>query len=723
MFMSLILHALILSLLGIVHLSASKVHFSNYRLGTNIKKYLSLAHVFSNNCSHLDEFYFLHFLSSFNNYNTSSYGCIQDLDTLSASIETCTTSCVTQHWIYNSLKHEKSSNVSEILLNNKTPNYSNDIIHFTFVYNISVPKSQNMTITSIIPTVILPNYRNYLIPVMNTTAFSKYNETMTQVTLYFDYSEYTVVSLSHQMSKNCDLFMRLEILPSEIELYLTAVLTSNDGRQIFLYLDKNLQGYLCLDSSTYDKSMNPLKLTLSYKYNIDDSYKNISMQNISSTIYESSDSISFSVEYGYDYIKSYSKFYFCQSINIQDLMFGKVQTVSLTMMSKSDYFTANNDLYDVNIINISDSQTLLCFVISTVFESIVLIVALKKILNLSNMKDKKIFNICLTWLIFMDYFIISGYALYLHQLYTGNGDKCGQYRNGSDSGQILDLNYEFMWPLSFILVNQLFELRLLLFNRHLIPSWGYCACSCTCLETCCIDSKTSHKLRQYNVDIISMNAFACAAFVRYGKEFIEIINDYNQCKLNNYAADWYCESEGQRAKNFGIGFVTCLAFGSLIWLNRCLLITTTHDARKLKLKLLTLFVVFCCCFVFGAVSFYFTNVNRSWDYNIYTIISWVWGVIFYVFFALCMIKPILLMFGCMPRSIYTLIAFFFIVSSIYLNVLVAQTHNAPYAPFIIILTPIAMIMFVWSLNKYSPEFKDGIVVIQSIFLQLLGMHK
>ena len=737
-FINVVLPTMIVCMIKMAHSSINKVHFSNYRLGSNIMKYLSLVHVLSNNCTYFDKFSDLYFASSL---NISTYPCVQILDGSSTSTETCSTSsddlavnCVTQHLIYHRSKDQHSHDNYTAMLLGKTPNYSNTIIYFTFVYNISVPASENNSITSIIPGIILPNYRNYLIPIGNNSAsnfkFNNYSETMTQVTLYFPNSDYNLDSLWYRLFIDCDLFMTLEIVPSEIKSYLTALLTSNSDTQTFLYFDKNLQvqGYLCLDSSTYDESMNPLKLALYYKYN--DNQQNASMSNILDTSYYDSDSISFSVRYGYDYIKSYSKFYFCHSIKVKKLMYEEYQTIQLRMISKNDYFTANNNIYDVNIINISDIQTLLCFVISTILESIVLVVALTKLSNLSNATGKKIYDICLTWVIFMNYFIISCYALYVHHLYSGNGHECNEYIYHNDSGRILDLNYQCIVPMSFILVNHLFELRMLLFE-HCKKNNINIDTRCTCFENHCIESTINEKWAKFNVDIISLNAFACVVFVNYGKELMQNIDDYINCKSNEYIVDdWYCESPGERAERFGILYVTFLSFCGFMWINCCIMTSTTcnddinHGLRKrtLKLRLLGLFVLFCLCFLFGVAAFYFANMNKMLHYNIYKIIYFSCSMIAIASFLIHVIKAILLMIGCIPRSIYTLIGLFFVLASIYLNNAVSNAHSAPYAPFIIILTPMVMITFMWGLNHYITQFKDSIVVIQSIFLQLLGMY-
>ena len=658
-------------------------------------------------------------------YNISIYPCIQLLDGLSTSIETCTTSsanlevnCATQHWIYSDSKGgEYTNNVSTMLLD-KTPSYSNNMIHFTFVYNISAPTFYNSSFLRI-PTKILADYRHYLTPAVNKTHFNKYNETMTQITLYFGDSEYIGGNLWYQLSVTCELFLKFQIVPAGIESYLAGLLTSNDGKQVFLYFDTNIQGYVCLDAATYDESMNPLKLTLYYKHNINSTQQNSS----------NPDPISFSLEYGYDYARvgDVSKFYFCQSQYIKGLMFEEYRTVELTMMSKSDYFTSNNNLYDVNIINISDSQTLLCFVISTVLGSIILMIALKKTLNLSNTTDKNIWNICLSWLIFLDYFIISCYSLYVYLLYTGNTDECGEYHYRNATGRLLDRTYQFMIPLSFILPSQLFELRIILFKQNEKKDGTACT-SGICLEKYYSELNIGEKWSKYNIDTVSLDVFACVSLIHLGKEVIESIDDYNQCESKKYThGTWgdineYCE--GEKGDTVATVCITCLVLCVFIWIHWSIMNTRIWleiTGNQSKLQFFLMLVLFCICFVVGGTIFYLANVDDVLDYTIYKTMYYTVVVIGVVSFFIHAIKGILLMIGCMPRSIYMMIGLFVVVSNNYLNPLVTNAPNAPYAPFIIILTPIAMIALVWSLGDYLKEFKNGIIVIQSIFLQLLGM--
>ena len=721
--MNLLWHILMLNLITNVHSLVHRLHFSNYRLRSNVAKFLSLTHVLSNNCSNVGKFYDAHIQSSMNStiassYNISMYDCTQVLDGLSASKDLCARSdsdlyCAIQHWIYRNTNdiNELTNNGSSILLTN-TPNYSKDMIHLTFVYNITTPSYLNSSINSNIPAIILLNYRDYLTPVANKASYKNYQETMTQLTFYFPSSEYSWGTLWYELSTDCDLFFELNIVPSTMKSYLAALLTSSDGKQVFLYFDTNILGYICLDSATYDESMNPLKLTLYYKYNDFYTY-NYSSNNISTTAYIDktvaySNSISFSVQYGYDYSTSYrdSEFYFCESKDIIGLKFQDYKTIQLTMISKADYFTANNDLYDVSIINISDSQTLLCFVISTVLESIVLIIALAKILNLTNITDKIIFNICLTWLTFFNYFIISSYALYLRQIYRGN---CNDDRD--QIGQILDKNYQFMCVLCIILVNQLFELRIILFNhshKHSHSNENEKKCnidhhcmSGRCLENCYIELKIGEKWAKLNVDKISLDCFGCMVFGGYGVKLIKFIDEYNRCESQQYIADWVCQA--QKADIFATGFVTCLAFLTFIWIhwlfmNIRMRYEVTNNSNHSKIQLLILFVIFCLCFLFGAVLFYGTKVNQVLDHTVYEIAYYTCVVISWISFTTLTIKSILVFIGCMPRSIYMLIALFVIVSSVYLDYLVKNAYDAPYAPFTIILTPIAMIAFVWSLR-------------------------
>ena len=741
-----------------ISLLDEKIHFSHYYWQNGTNALISLTNIISNNCSYFYDFYYSHFMvmmyhpfESSTNYTiatASNMSCQETSEPMNHAIQldSCQIyDCAVQHFIYLINNHTQYQQHNELVLYNHYNNYSQNIIHFTLVYNMSLFGND-----SIIQSNIISNYKEFLTlydeNTFNTILKNKSTHLRllsNQMTFYGDIIRKTL----YQVSTECDILLNLDSNPSVVESYLNGLLVSQDDSEIYLYFEQNMNGYLCLDDvSTSDDDEFLLKV-----YNTNNGTNN-----------DNNNSISFDIEYRYEY-SPYDAvaFYFCSVESISNLMSQTYKTVTLTLMSQSEYTAMNNNLYDINFINVSDGQTLLCVVISTILFSLVIIKALKNMANETSItNDRNIFNICVNWLIFLDYFCISAYVLYIYKIYTGTQEGCVNYTYfpyGDITGEILDSNYYLLTAFQLVLFNQLFDLRIILFKQDMhdcqikfennckkscFKICNHCrksninidndvdiktiSCNCTCVEKCCVKYNLFSRWHdKYNCDIRLENGLACILFAYLGKELVEIIDRYNDCISDYNVFSAVCN--GSAGEMIATLFMICLSLVVFVWIDwqnfklrrGHVSVNTNNDHiyRYCNCGFFGVLLLFIVCLLIGGGLYYWLNVLSN-DSTVYDTIYYVLVGIQIILLLIFLIKPLFLMIGCIPQSTYFLLAWFVAISNWYLNYSLSNAYNASYAPFIIVLTPMAMITLVYSVSKYFTQFKK-ISMILSIFLQLL----
>ena len=474
-----------------------------------------------------------------------------------------------------------------------------------------------------------------------------------------------------------------------------------------MYFESLLKGTLCLNSIDGDKFYITFFNTLQI-----DSGNNTA-------------SISILIDFEFDFIQSLENYIFCDTLYIASLMPQSYKILTFDMsLYLNEYFDSTYSQYDVFFVNVSDSQTIVCIVISFCLMSIFVSFGLKYTIKFNELPptmDKKdwdkIANSYISCLLYFSFFVVYALVTFFYKIDVGQG--CILGAASGLSWQMMTEFGQMVVIINIFVIDQFYILRCLLFKYKMHDNWAiwiilgnckYCKhkkmgkllklkcdhCNCQCHDN---NEKKFHewikKYDDWRHNFLFRPAIYCGVFW-HGHQFAQYLYENR--------------SENRILPNIMSNGIYFVIFSTIDWRMR---------SQKNCIYFICHSLAWVTVFFIGFVVYVFFK-----DSSISTEVTIIINSAAYLaalLILLWFVRAFVLLLGCLSPvclcTKYFFIAWYVFATSYYLDYAVYNSYDAQYAPLIIIGIFICVLILFGFPKSKNKTWATAL----SIFLQLLDI--